>query len=216
MIVRATRDLDANAELLFTYNDRLVKVPYEEAQKKFSNWGFTCECILCADKKATPKGVVQQRISLNKNLEAALKRCNNSAQLARARKLLEQLHQTYSTRQGVPHVGLWDKYVALGVAFYNQGRLTEATELFIEGLGLIGYTMEVCLPGKASKEPTLKITKWGQANEHILGVFVQLTNAYHQMLSPQFSAAAKHYAELFLAISCGEKDSFNLVYEKLT
>lgn len=214
MIVRATQDLDANAELVFTYNATLVSSPYEKVQKGLSNWGFTCECMLCVDKKDTPMGVVKRRISLNKDLEAAIKRCNSSAQLARTRGLLEQLHHTYSTRQGVPHRGLWDKYVALGAAFYNQGRLTEATELFVEGLGMIGYTMELCLPGKASKKPALKITTWGLANEHIAGVFVQLTKAY-QILSPQFSAAARQYAELFISIVCGEKDSFDLVYHKL-
>ncbi|KAK7751216.1 hypothetical protein SLS62_006902 [Diatrype stigma] len=215
MIVRATQDLDTNAELVFTYNHTLVHKPYEETQEGFRNWGFTCKCTLCVDKKNTPKETVQQRISLNKSLEAALKRCNSGVQLARARKLLEKLRNTYSTRQGVPHLGLWHQYVALGATFYNQGRLPEATELFIEGLGLLGYTMEVCLPGKTSKQPALRITKWGQADVHIFRALVQLTEAY-QMLSPQFSAAAKQYAELFLAIVCGEKDTFDLVYEELT
>lgn len=208
-IVRATEDLDANTELVFAYKSPPSNASYEETQKGLSGWGFTCDCRLCVDKKATTAVTLQRRISLERDLESAFE--GPILQLTRIQRLLGRLHQTYPKRQGVPRLGLWDVYFALGVALNGEGNQAKAIEFFISGLEALGYDVEAYPPGKGSKEPVLKITKWGYANEHVLTLFIQLAHAY-KITSPQLSMVAKQYAELFYSIFCGEKDTFRLAF----
>ncbi|RYC81102.1 hypothetical protein BFJ63_vAg16008 [Fusarium oxysporum f. sp. narcissi] len=91
-IVRATRDLLADTELFFCYRLPVPFESYQEAQKGFNNWGFTCDCGLCLRKKATSRSVFQRRKVLADGLQRLLDHpgSGNGAKASRLMKALEE------------------------------------------------------------------------------------------------------------------------------
>ncbi|KAG5655249.1 hypothetical protein KAF25_002002 [Fusarium avenaceum] len=95
-IVRATRDLIADTELFFYYRLPIPFKSYQEAQKGFKNWGFTCDCGLCLCKKATSRSVFQRRKVLADGLKSLLEHpgSGNGVKISRLVKALEETYPT--------------------------------------------------------------------------------------------------------------------------
>ncbi|KAL7628439.1 hypothetical protein AAE478_002642 [Parahypoxylon ruwenzoriense] len=212
-IVRASRDLNANTELVFPYTDPTELQSYKDTQKALSSWGFACGCRLCLDKESTSEKVLHKRQILVREFDAALNSSHNStSRLSRAQTLLEELGKTYPTK-GVPHPELWMRYLSLGIALHKQGNQTEAIQLTLKGLEVLGYVIVACPPGTASKVPTLKIITYGQADKLVPAAFVLLIYAYRE-LAPQLSVVSRQYAEIFHNICYGERLTFDSDFEK--
>ncbi|KAJ0333085.1 hypothetical protein KNSL1_013755 [Colletotrichum chrysophilum] len=128
MIVRATKDIDADAELLIRYQQPKPGDDYQATQKSLENWSFTCQCKLCEDKKSTPAQTWQRRRALLRNLGQIMEACETPAQESQAERLLEQLDQYYPEIEGALRLELWEPYLALGQKRLDRGKAVDGVD----------------------------------------------------------------------------------------
>jgi Pyruvate/2-oxoacid:ferredoxin oxidoreductase delta subunit len=65
MIVRASRDMEAGAEITFWYHYPDSTVTSADIQEKSKPWDFVCGCAICLD--ARPTDAAQLRFLVEKN-----------------------------------------------------------------------------------------------------------------------------------------------------
>ncbi|KAK8116882.1 uncharacterized protein PG998_005163 [Apiospora kogelbergensis] len=162
-IIRATRDMPANTELMFPYQAEKRLVSYDETQKKLQNWGFRCECALCLEKKATTEGTLKKRKGLIGKLKFIMGRSQDPYEIDTKRALaaLDEFEATYatpvrtypsaatdptgsvdlSTAQITPRLDLWDAYIGLGGVLLNTDKNAEAVRVTVKGLEALGFVV---------------------------------------------------------------------------
>ncbi|KAL7622761.1 hypothetical protein AAE478_006439 [Parahypoxylon ruwenzoriense] len=205
-IIRAYQDLEANIELRYSYWNTPLGATYEEAQARCKNWGFTCDCSLCLDMKSTPEKTLQKRKDLNSDLDSVIKGPRSNAQIWRAQGLLKQLENTYPTSSTPLRFELAESYYWLGFALIEEGKLTKALEMHINGLEALGFKVIACPPRKDTKKPKFEIQRWGMPNDSTFVAFLSISDTY-KTLEPELCEAAKHYAETAYSICIGESDT---------
>ena len=216
-MVRAARDIDAGTELFFWYTPPHGFETYSEAQKRLKNWGFTCGCAMCLDRKSVPKPVQAKRNTLKKELLRVIDPTSpERTNIIEATKSLEQLEETYSAearRPGGVRFELWDAYFAVGIACFVRKKHLEAVDYILkvfEALGFI-FTASPRRGKTKSQQPHLKIDQWGIAMDVSVNAFLHLSDAY-QAVAPQLSPVARKYAEIAYTIVVGEKETFQDTY----
>lgn len=60
MIVRATRDLPPDTEILFWYDPPTAHGNYDRL-RRLKQWSFECDCAICRDDQATSKKTLNSR-----------------------------------------------------------------------------------------------------------------------------------------------------------
>lgn len=225
MIVRASKDMEAGTELHFQYQTPEPNETFDDTQKKFSNWGFVCSCALCLAKKRTPKHTIREREARYRSLEPILKPGASLAQLARARKIVDDMEKTYTTREDTPPLPcleLWDAYFIMGCAFMEKGKLTDALEMFLKELEAQGFIILACPPRGAEgegnadkKKPTLEIKHWGYVIDNTVEALSQMHRAYAS-LAPELCKVVKEYAGVAYSICVGEKETILKRYPGLS
>jgi Fe-S oxidoreductase len=220
-IVRASQDLPANTELSFPYKGFSPTDTYEETQKVLSGWGFTCDCLLCRERKLTTEQMILKRNALRRELEATLikdmgESSNDSAigsiLLTEGPGLLKQIKATYPETQGSVRVALSDGYFAIGHMLLAHNRPREAAEVTIKGLEALGYDIIACPPQSGTRK--LEIRRWGQSEDDTVVAFMQLQKAY-MIIAPELSAKANRYARTAYSICYGSDVTIEKVYPKL-
>ncbi|KND88680.1 Protein unc-45 [Tolypocladium ophioglossoides CBS 100239] len=213
-IVRATRDLQAGTELFFYYWPPVPLESYEEAQKHLSNWGFTCGCELCMDRKATPKATLQRRKVLHGDLKKVLKG-HRATNFSKAQRLLKQLEETYPmTEANAVRLELWDPYFALGAYLLSTNQPADAVKMIVKGFEALGYIITACPPIGNAKPPQLKVKRWGIAKDYTPQAFLDLFEAYKK-LAPELCPTARQYAEVAYSMVVGERETICDVFPEL-
>ncbi|KAK2061682.1 hypothetical protein LY76DRAFT_590189 [Colletotrichum caudatum] len=213
MVVRASRDLDVGAELLFCYQVPNEKADFQATQKGLKSWGFICRCELCEEKKATSEPAFQKRQRLSQILGSSMRSCRTAAHEAKVLKLLSQVEDTYSGGKGTPRPAVCAIYLALGQKRVERRKFAQGLEFTIKGLEALGFEVVASPRGKASGEPTLEIKKWGEANRYLVQAFLTMFRSYEK-LAPELCQVARGYAETMYAIVFGEKDTIGTMFEE--
>ncbi|KAJ3956710.1 hypothetical protein N0V92_006722 [Colletotrichum tropicale] len=213
MIVRASRDMPAGTELVFCYQSIDVGDDYKATQKRFSRWGFTCECELCLDKKMTPKAVFMKRQALREDMLQALRGCKTSlAQELKALRLVRELDQSYPSREGALRLGSWDGYLSLGKCSLARGKMREALERTVKALEATGFIFENTSMEDMRKGSKPAIKRWGELSSYTAGAFTSMSRAY-AVLAPQLQKWAKDQARTAHVIHIGEGETVGTVHE---
>lgn len=218
-IIRATRDLEAGAELLGWYNLPQRFESYEDAQKRLSGWGFTCNCALCLDRMTTAEKVFEKRASLSKELDLAMGQGTQAMGAAKAKRTLDQLNETYSAgarEPGAVRLELWNTYYVLGHILNDFGRPSEAIEMILTGLEALGFIISAHPRASVTKSSRseLRIRQWGMASTFLVDAF-QILHLAYKKIAPENSKAARNYMEDAYSMVVGEKDTFLETYPDL-
>ncbi|KAH6885425.1 TPR domain protein [Thelonectria olida] len=213
-IVRATRDIPADTEIFFCYCVPDPLESYDDVQKKFDNWGFTCDCELCADRKATTREVLERRKIICKKLKDVLGD-HHTTNAPKARRLLKTLEATYSAKEAnAVRLEVWDPCFALGEYSLSKGQPVEAIKMMVKGLEALGYEMTASPTKGDAKPPRLEVTRWGLANDWVPWAFFNLFKAYKQ-LAPELCSSAKGYVERSYSMVVGEKETAGDIFPGL-
>ncbi|WAO85930.1 Hypothetical protein NCS54_00318300 [Fusarium falciforme] len=205
-IIRATKDLPADTELLFVYRSPEPLESYQDVQKGLSSWGFKCECELCLERKATCDTVLQKRRVIDQNLKRLLRNTKFS-QVTKARQLLNKLEQTYVRKEpDTPQLELSQHRIGLGCHLVEMNQPKAAIEMIVKGLEALGCIIIACPPGKTSARPKLEVKRWGITTCHLPWAFLQLYQAY-ESLAPELCQVARGYLEMSYCIAVGEKET---------
>lgn len=220
-IVRATRDLAPDTELTFTYLPPSEYDSYAETQKALQNWGFACACPLCLARKATPSTSLARRKALAGDLKRAMGTSHAAPiNIAKARKIVEQTEQTYTSAERAPgavRLESWDPYIALGRALLSSDRPSEAVEFTVRGLEALGFVIFANPPRKGpagAQGPELRVLQWGLANKFCIDAFLTLFRAY-KIVAPQLVATAKEFVGVAYSVVVGERDTLLDTYPEL-
>lgn len=205
-IIRATKDLPANTELLFVYRSPEPLESYQDVQKGLSSWGFKCECELCLERKATCDTVLQKRRAIDQDLKRLLRNTKFS-QVTKARQLLHNLEHTYVRKEpDAPRLELSQHRIGLGCHLVEMNQPKAAIEMIVKGLEALGCIIIACPPGKKSTRPKLEVKRWGITTCHLPWAFLQLYQAYGGF-APELCQVARGYLEMSYCIAVGEKET---------
>ncbi|KID83169.1 TPR domain protein [Metarhizium guizhouense ARSEF 977] len=198
-IIRATRDLEADTELFFSYRQPTLHESYEKTQQHLRNWGFRCSCPLCENRQLTPVEAMRRRKTLNKELKKTLD-ARLDMDVCRAQRLLKELEATYPDTEGNKiRLDLWDPYFALGAYLLLVDRQSEAIEMIAKGFEALDYGITAC-------PQRLHIERWGVMNDFVPWAFVNLFKAYTK-IAPDLCKTAKKYAETAYSMVVGESET---------
>lgn len=223
--MRATRDLEPDTELSFQYQAPVEYESYDEMQKRLSNWDFACSCALCQARKDTPSTSLARRRALYEDLNKAMGTSHSTKtvpfNLGKARKVLEQLDQTYTPAERAPgavRLEGWDPCIALGSALLASGRARDAVEVTVRGLEALGFVIIAKPPRKGPQSqggtPELRVKQWGLANDFCVLAFLTLFRAY-QIVASELVPVARELVGTMYSILVGEKDTLPDTYPEL-
>lgn len=209
-IVRATRDLEAGAELLISCGGPLPFESYDETQERLSHWGFACDCALCTERKATPNEMILKR----KSLEIPILECSQitSKDLPDVRRVLEQLEQTYSDGAAKEpgavrlEVSFFCRVLGMALTTIGGNHTQSIVEVALKELEALGFVISV--------NPRLCVIQWGVTERDPIDAFRALYLAY-KTTDPQNAQAAKGYMETAYSLFVGEKETFLETYPEL-
>lgn len=201
-LVRATTDIPAGTELFFPYRHSKPMESYEEVQNGLQTWGFTCDCKLCADSKATPGHLLNKRKVLNTLLKKVLN-SPGSVNAGKARAVLERMGETYPSPSTSPvRLELWDPYFALGEHLRLSRRLADAVEMFVKGFEALGFSITARLSHGHTKAE-FKVERWGLVNDMVPWAFRRLLEVYKER-GPENSGRIRQYVEVSYSMVVGE------------
>lgn len=93
MIIRASRDLPPDTEVVFEYRSPDTD-DYGEFQNKLQHWGFKCDYKMCEEHSKTKKSTRTQRKVLRANAMAAIK----SGNATRIDAVMKDFEKTYTSQ----------------------------------------------------------------------------------------------------------------------
>lgn len=222
-IIRATKNIDAGSELLISYDDDVHLETYDEAQKRLSRWGFTCDCVLCLDRKENPEPeeVILKRKSLSVDFFRHMESGTQKSNTIKARRVLDQFDQTYSAAAKEPggfRPEVSQLYLILGGVLAATGSHAEAIEMTLRGLEAIGFIISANpRTGSGitkSSKVEFRIIQWGLAELSSITAFRTLHLAY-KIIAPVNAPLARGYMETAYSIWVGEKDTFLDAYPEM-
>ncbi|KAJ4111312.1 hypothetical protein NW768_011885 [Fusarium equiseti] len=201
-IVRATKDIPANTELLFSYHPLSTLEYYGEVQEHLSDWGFVCECALCKDRKNTTKTQMQRRaIFLNESL--AHFRGTGDIDVAKGNRLLKGIKSTYNGKAAKKvRIELAVAYTAACSYYARECMTFEGGNTAIKALEALGFTIIASF----TNQPSLEVKEWGVLHNLVPFLFLQLVHAYRGV-KPELCATARQYAKLAYSMLVGEDET---------
>lgn len=213
-LIRATKDLPANTELFFGYRAPAPLELYGETQKQLENWGFTCDCELYMDKKATPRAVLQRRKALIKDIKYALKGTRGT-NVRKVRQVIKKLEDTYPAEGGTGiRLELSDLCFTLGTYLLSASRPADAVTMIVKGLEARGFDVIACPPNGDADSLRLEVRRWGLVADELPWAFLNLFRACQQ-LAPELYQAAKSYVEISYSMVVGEGETLCEVFPEL-
>lgn len=147
MIVRATRDIAQDEEILSPYV--IADADNTVTQKQYETiWGFTCKCHLCtleaetpeAERKERQAAIAEAKSFFEKNSPAS----PTKASITQAEQLLKKIGKTYDEEafQGSPRLGLVDVGIWLCRAYQTTHAAAKLTGQAEAVLGNLGFQIE--------------------------------------------------------------------------
>lgn len=215
LIARATRDLAPGTELTWEYLKPDVGGESEgrdssSRNKLLRQWGFECDCALCADAKGLREGVVRTRRALVEGLqrmvgEGVLSTLSRDAVVGRLESAVEALEETYARpAEEVPRLELWAVLVEVVKAVWVQRRMFTAEQVVrvvLRAFEALGYVIE------GGERGTVVVRKWGPMADGVVECWVVLHDAYRET-APELVAPAEEYARTAYRIAAGEDETF--------
>ncbi|KAK7917776.1 hypothetical protein PG985_011384 [Apiospora marii] len=222
LIVRATQDLTAGTELLFSYCDTPGGTPEigpDVQQKLMRTWGFMCRCALCCTyREASPEPLLVEPSQRLRELGCLIYDPNffvGEGVLAGFKPILRQLEEVGGVKDliarlvaaPVPHFEMADFCVEL--AAYQSHVLEPSAALvnFLRGLKLLGFQITAYPVGAeraVSVQTPLVITSWGVANETALRAVTGLVGLYGR-LHPGLVPAMRGYGRRLYSMIVGQE-----------
>ncbi len=212
-IVRATRNLPANAEITFWYRGPDPMLSYQQTQDRFGNWGFICTCCICEHTRTTPKKDLTKRKGLLRDLEDAFSE-RPAANLAKAERLLAAIEKTYTVPAStVPRLTLWDPYLLLTRFYSAQENSLKTIETAYKVLESLGYVFKRA--DSTSLTSTFEVQTWGLMQDCVIETWVHIWIAGYAAGASAMGKQAKEYAKTAYKIVVGEDKTFGERYGKL-
>lgn len=212
-IVRATRNLPANAEITFWYRGPDPMLSYQQMQDRFGNWGFICTCCICEHTRTTPKKDLTKRKGLLRDLEDAFSE-RPAANLAKAERLLAAIEKTYTVPAStVPRLTLWDPYLLLTRFYSAQKNSLKTIETAYKVLESLGYVFKRA--DSTSLTSTFEVQTWGLMQNCVIETWVHIWIAGYAAGASAMGKQAKEYAKTAYKIIVGEDKTFGERYGKL-
>lgn len=210
LIIRATRDLDANTELLFPYAERHQLEPWIALACRLQRWDILCNCDECRSAKEIPEATMEQRRNLYEELDRVLysqgpERCGNDT---RARKKLKRLEDTYpkpwpaGTRRATA-----EGYYCLGGYDSNSRKPLRGIRTVVQSLEAKGFEI-IAHPhvDGEGQPPKLEVTRWGWVDFRTCHSFMHLYRLYKKSM-PELCPPARHYLTLTYGMMVGETET---------
>lgn len=206
MIVRASRDIPANTEILFQYKEPHL-YDHGELPRKLQDWNFKCGCSLCEARFKTTNSIRNRRKTL---LADAMRLCD-SGNLALVESILKNIQKTYAEPASeVPRLELMEFQRSLAVKYLMEEKLVKAVETAIKALQSLGFVIKGGDILHVSGVPLI-IEKWGFMMDFVIDYWVVLTRSYRS-IAPELEAQAKAYLKTCYKICVGEDETFEPVY----
>lgn len=208
MIVRATRALAAGDEVTFRYSSLPGGCAgAAELRERHRNWGFVCECGICADARGTEAAVLRRRRTGRAELERAFA-VGQAVQVGRVERALGRLEGTYGRdAQEVPRLLLWDPMLALARVYEAQGEVRKSLQAAGRVLGSLGFVVV-----GADGEGRFEVVRWGLMVDHVVETFLVAKRAFEAMGRWEDAGRAAGYARVAYKIVVGEEESFGKTY----
>ncbi|KAL2839285.1 hypothetical protein BJY01DRAFT_250596 [Aspergillus pseudoustus] len=222
MVVRATRDLPANTELLFWYAEPSEDGGTSKAAKQpnLKHWGFKCSCVICQDLIETEASDIRKRRRVTGDMLNAFQALNKSrkpkpAIIDRIEELVSQLEETYrKSAVEVPRLGIWKAYLSLAAVHASRSVSEKTVEFAMRTLESLGYVLE---GGRPPYTPgtSLRVLKWGLMIDGLVGCWMMLCRAYCDA-APGLASQAEDYARISYRICVGEDETFEDTYSRFS
>lgn len=216
IIIRATEDLPAGTELKLSYTVVGSEESYEQTQKRFALWDFTCTCYLCEMKKKTRDIDMRVRETQLQRLDALLA-TPGPVDTDRAWELLTQMDKTYNNSgQKECKLTLQQGYYSLAARLMMKSDLDEATAMMLRVLELGGFTL-ASQPAENGYQNSamIEIRKWGPDGvvsfSAIQSLYRICKKAGAERRAPKQLAIMRAYAKIAHSLIVGEPETFSAV-----
>jgi hypothetical protein len=182
--------------------------------RALANWGFMCNCALCADAARTPEKMRRRRELLKKDLQACLLVQNpDSIDVPKAERLLSAVDVTYKSPPNVvPREPVCHLQLMVARVHKNRGEAAKVVAAALKVLHLLGFEVKGAEVPRG--EDKFEVVKWGAMGVHgIVETWVQLWVAY-ATVAPELCADAEICARICYKICIGEDETFEDSYGK--
>lgn len=210
-VVRATRALPANTELVWAYHE--VSEDPVQTRQALANWGFVCSCGLCAEAARTPEKVRRRRELLRTDLRACVMVKNPDAiDVPKAERLVAAADATYKTGPvEAPRESLCGLQLMVARVHKNRGEAAKVVGAALGVLGLLGFEVKGAQVPRGKEE--FEVVRWGSMAHGVVETWVQLWVAY-ATVAPELCADAESCARICYKICVGEDETFDDSYGK--
>lgn len=216
-IIRAMRDIPADTELTFWYDNRDT-TGYDKRQEKLRHWGFQCSCVMCMDEKNTPKKTLKRREALAADLTGAFA-SPAGVDLAKVERLLTALERTYKAAAArVPRLGMWDLYRLLARNYATRNELEKLVTTTLKALASFGFVItgaELTQSAKPTNSTganaTFVVEQWGLMDDCVFEAFLLLLKVYRDV-APHLYGQVEECARTAYRICIGEDATFDQHY----
>ncbi|KAL2073601.1 hypothetical protein VTL71DRAFT_10927 [Oculimacula yallundae] len=203
MIVRATKNMSADTELVWCYSDPME--PEKMQKSLLDGWGFTCHCERCEDDSKTPKELKTER----QHLMSRMKDSDPA-------KIALQMEETYlSPARDIPRLELSQIYLTLSYLHKQNSNIINAGVYALKALDALGFVIagvnkQTC---KSTGKSGLVVKQWGYAAEQLAECWETLWNVW-SLVSPDLTEKAKEYWKLaYVMVRAGEGETFEQTYK---
>ncbi|KAF2758999.1 hypothetical protein EJ05DRAFT_328868 [Pseudovirgaria hyperparasitica] len=206
MVVRATRDLEPGAEILFTYR------PAKKLENVFEHWGFRCECTICLDTKTTKPATTKQRQQIHKRLERDFDLALNHPDTIRnIQRTLDALQKTYpQPTSAVPRVKIFDPQLALTRFLIQDKKYMDALVHGKSALESLGFVVT----GFEASDVEFRVVTWGHFLDHVVEAFQHVRSAFRASGAEKKAIQAEGYAKVAYRIAVGEDETYDPSYDQ--
>ncbi|OBT91215.1 hypothetical protein VE02_00363 [Pseudogymnoascus sp. 03VT05] len=208
-VVRATRDLPADSELVWAYNE--VSEDPAQTRSALANWGFVCSCSLCAEAIRTPEKVRKRRELLRTDLRACVMVKNpDDIDVAKAERLVAAVEATYKAKPvEAPRETMCGLQLMVTRVHKNRGEAAKVVGAALKVLRLLGFEVKGAKVPRGKEE--FEVVRWGYMAHGVVETWVQLWVAY-ATVAPELCADAERCARICYKISVGEDETFDDSY----
>lgn len=215
MIVRASKDMEANTEIKFWYRDphgdSASANKSDEIFKK--QWGFTCQCAICLDTRATSETIHHKRQKVREDLKKAFDNAPSppNRQVTRQfERLLTNLNETYTQPPlNVPRLLVWEPQLALTSLYAAQKNPQKTLDSAAKVLTSLSFVLSGANISSSSSSARFAIAKWGLLlDSGVMETFLHIRAAFAALGAHENAKAAEGYARTVFKVLVGEDSSF--------
>lgn len=219
LIVRASQDLHAGAELTIAYRLPAPFDQYKTVRQKLAGWQFVCRCQLCAYRKEVAQQRIHKQPCLFADVLEAVDKLKTMSFLDFGNKSivndslqawgrLSDAYRAGDAADRAPSLELWClTRLSRQFALVGDVPTTERIGMLVSSLVSVGFVV-------SQQGGGFKIQKWGIIMDGLPGVFWDLYQAYEEV-NPALCPVIKEYLRTAFVLIIGEGETFKEVFPKL-